>query len=190
MQKNRKTVEIPIGHSSARKQRAQNFFSEKKPEIGDRKVLYHNIIVAGRVRGGALCISQYDKICFLLLSRSGSSSTYEEFYKHGKEMEGKNMRKLNMFFLCYFCGLCERRRSKESSNSHRKRQGKVIDVIVVAGKWKKFSRQTPLKFWGRKNGRKWRRKFWVIKTIDKAVNPTDKQSQLARISRVKKLSKL
>lgn len=29
-QKNRKTVEIPIGHSSARKQRAQNFFSKKK----------------------------------------------------------------------------------------------------------------------------------------------------------------
>jgi hypothetical protein len=100
MQKNRKTVEIPIGHSSARKQRAQNFFSEKKPEIGDRKVLYHNIIVAGRVRGGALCISQYDKICFLLLSRSGSSSTYEEFYKHGKEMEGKNMRKIEHVFFC------------------------------------------------------------------------------------------
>ena len=54
IQKNRKTEEIPIGHSSARKQRAQNFSArKKKPEIGDGKVLYHNI-AAGRVRGGAL----------------------------------------------------------------------------------------------------------------------------------------
>jgi hypothetical protein len=66
--------------------------------------------------------------------------------------------------------LCERRRSKESSNSHRKRRRKVIDVIIVAGKWENFFETDAIEVLGRENVRKWRRKFEVIKTIDKAVN--------------------
>lgn len=54
--RNRKTVEIPIGHSSARKQRAQNF-SVRKNQKSETEEFYI-IILLGRVRGGALSILQ------------------------------------------------------------------------------------------------------------------------------------
>lgn len=65
---------------------------EKKPESGDRKLLYHNI-VGERARGGALSISQsHDNTtkyasADIVAGSFGSSSTYEEFYKYKKEME-------------------------------------------------------------------------------------------------------
>lgn len=43
--KNRKTVEIPIGHSSARKQRAQNFFTEKKNQKLETEKFYIIILL-------------------------------------------------------------------------------------------------------------------------------------------------
>lgn len=49
----RKTEKIPIGHSSALKQRARKIFCKKNQKL--ETVLYHNIAVE-RVRGRALSI--------------------------------------------------------------------------------------------------------------------------------------
>lgn len=115
MQKNRKTVEIPIGHSSAWKQRAQNFFSKKKNQKSETGKFYIIILL---LDGCAVELWAFYNLAtirqnmLLLLSFTGSSSTYEEFYKYRKEMEKKYEKSWTCFFLCYFCGLCERCGSK------------------------------------------------------------------------------
>lgn len=105
IQKNRKTEEIPIGHSSARKQRAQNFSARKKNQKSETEKFYIIILLPD---GCAVELCEFYNLAtirqnmLLLLSRSGSSSTYEEFYKYRKEMEEKIWEKLNMFFLVLF----------------------------------------------------------------------------------------
>ena len=80
----------------------------------------------------------------LLLSRSGSSSTYEEFYKYSKEMEEKIWEKLNMFFLVLFLWIVWAAQIKSKALLRTKKKKVVLNLALKLKKGKVFW-QTPLK---------------------------------------------
>lgn len=123
-------MEIPIEHSSARKQRAQIFFSAKEKNRNWRqKTLYHNI-AAERAHCVSLSIllTTIRQNMLLLISFRHELHIWETFCKYGKEME-------RMKFFCVISRIvCTRPGSKETAE-HATREGQFENRLTL---WTKF----------------------------------------------------